>query len=174
MIWIKKGLAGYYSIHLRLLKIETAEMKERRTRANQTSMLATGQRRRLGAWLLLGWAAFWLTAVVQPFCSSFAAIGGPDEPTPLVHAAELITNHAELPSRPSHPDTDCADLSVVGPGIPNAATAAFDRVDLPMTAPLATEQIAIDNHARPVLASGSLHPPSSGVPLYLRNQRLLI
>lgn len=75
---------------------------------------------------------------------------------------------------PSLPDSDCEALSAIGPGAPNAATVAFDRVDLPTVAPLASQQPAIDNHARPIPASHSLHPPSSGVPQYLRNQRLLI
>jgi len=153
---------------------ETAEMSNRSTHANQSSMLAAGRRWHFGAWLLAGWVAFWLTAVLQPCCSSFAAKSGSDEPTSVASAADPMTRHAESPSPPSYPDTDCPDLSAVGPGMPNASAMVTDRLDFLMTAPSVPFLLKPYDDARAILASNFPHPPSSGAPLYLRTQRIRI
>jgi hypothetical protein len=137
-------------------------------------MLATGQRRRLGAWLLLGWAAFWLTAVIQPCCSRFAATSGSDKPSSLVHATDPVAHHAESSSLPSRPDNDCPDLSAIGPGMPNAATTVTDRLDFLMMAPSVPLLLKPYDDARAFLTSNVPHPPPSGAPLYLRTQRFRI
>ncbi len=149
-------------------------MTDRSAHANQTGMLTTGQRRRLGAWLLLGWATFWLMAVIEPCCRSFAVTNGSDKPTPLLHAAGPVAHHVESPSLPSRSDTDCPDLSAAGPGIPNAVTAVTDRPDFPVTAPSVPLLFKPYGDARALLTSNVPHPPLSGAPLYLRTQRFRI
>ena len=136
-------------------------------------MLITGRRRRLGAWLLVGWIAYWFTTVAQACCIGFPSPGSVGR-APSFQAGELAVHFSEALTLPSLPDNNCDALSGIGPGAPNAATGTVERLDLPTVAPLASQQPPIDNHARPVRASHSLHPPSSGVPQYLRNQRLLI
>lgn len=133
-----------------------------------------GRRRRLGRWLLVGWLAYWFTTVAQACCISLAIDPGSVGRTPAMHAGELATLSSGSPILPSLPDSDCEAVSAIGPGAPNAATRAIERLDLPTVAPLASQHPEIDNRAPPVRASDSLHPPSSGVPQYLRNQRLQI
>ncbi len=149
-------------------------MSNRSTQANQTSMLAIGQRRRFGAWLLLGWVAYWLLAVVQPCCSSFAAKGKSNAPAPAAHAIDKMANHAGSLSLPSIPDTDCPDLSAVGSGMTNTVTTVTDRLDLLMAEPSVLFLLKPYDSARAFLTSNILHPPPSGAPPYLRTQRFRI
>jgi hypothetical protein len=139
-----------------------------------TGLLVKGRRRRLGVWLLVGWLAYWFTTAAQACCISFAADPGSVGRTPAIQADELAIHFSGALVLPFLPDSDCDALSAIGPGAPNAAIGTVERLDLPTVTPLASQQPAIDNHARLVLASNSLHPPTSGVPLYLRNQQLLI
>ena len=140
--------------------------------------LVTGQAARNGkrrvASLLMGWLAFWFTTVAQACCISFAADPGSSGRAPAIQAGELAAHSSGFPTLPSLPDIDCGALSAIGPGAPNAAIAASDRLDLPTAAPLAAERVRTDNLDHSVLASDPLHPPAFGVPLYLRNQRFLI
>jgi hypothetical protein len=147
--------------------MQTANEKE-------TSMLVTGRRRRLGAWLLVGWLAYWFTTVAQACCISFAADPGSVGRTPAFHAGELANDSSGSPMLPSLPDLDCDALSAIGPGATNAPTAAIDRIDMPTASPLSSERVRTDDLDRSVLAPDLLHPPAFGVPLYLRNQRFLI
>ncbi len=149
-------------------------MKDRSPHANQSSMPVTGRQRQLGAWLLLGWAAFWLTATVQLCCISFAAKHESDALTSIAHAASPIAHQAGAPLPPSHPDTDCPDLGVAGTVIPGAMTAVADRLDFLVTPPSPSLLPEPDYDARAYLASSSLHPPPSDAPLYLRTQRIRI
>ena len=149
-------------------------MCNRSTHANQTSMLAIGRRRRFGAWLLLGWVAFWLTTVLQPCCSRFAAESGSNEPTSVANAADPMTRNAESPSPPSYPDTDCPDLSAVGPGISTASATVTDSLDFLMTAPSVPLLLKPYDDARAFLTSNVPHPPQPSTPLYLRTQRFRI
>jgi hypothetical protein len=139
-----------------------------------TGLLVKGRRRRLGAWLLVGWLAYLFTTVAQACCISFSANPGSVGRTPAIHAGEMATHSSGSPMLPSLPDSDCDALSAIGPGAPNAATGTVERLDLPTVAPLASEQLAVYVHAGAFPASNSLRPPTSGVPRYLRNQRLLI
>ena len=147
-------------------------MRNQSTHANQISMLATGRRRRLGAWLLAGWVAFWLTTVLQPCCSSFAAKSGSDAPTSVAHAAGPMTHLAEPLLFPEHPDTDCPDLSAVGPGAPNAMTGATG-LNL-LTAAPALGNLALRGGAGAFLASYFPHSTQPSTLLYLRTQRIRI
>ena len=133
-----------------------------------------GRRRRLGAWLVVGWLTYWFAAVAQACCISLSA--GPESSgrTPAFHTGEAATHSFGSPTLPSFPDIDCDALGAIAPGATNTAVAGMDRIDVPDVAPLALEHVRTGNHNRVVIASDPLHPPASGVPLYLRNQRLLI
>lgn len=144
------------------------------THANQTSMLATGRHRHLGAWLLAGWVAFWLTTVLQPCCSSFAAESGRDSPTPIAHADDSAVHLVELFPHPELPDAECQDLPVAGPGVINAVAMVADRLDFVVTAPSVPLLFKSYDDARALLTSNDPHPPPSGAPLYLRTQRFRI
>jgi hypothetical protein len=137
-------------------------------------MLATGRRRRLGAWLLAGWVAFWLTTVLQPCCSSFAAESGRDSPTPIAHADDSAVHLVELLPYPELPDTECQDLTSTGPGVTNAVVMVTDRPDFLMTAQSVPLLFKPYDDARALLTSNIPHPPPSGAPLYLRTQRFRI
>lgn len=137
-------------------------------------MPATGRQRHLGAWLLVGWAAFWLTATVQLCCISFAAKHESDALTPIAYAASPIAHQAGAPLPPSHPATDCPDLGVAGPVMPGALAAATDRPEYPVAPPSAPLLLEPYYDARVQLASSVLHPSPSDAPLYLRTQRIRI
>jgi len=149
-------------------------MKDRSPHVNQACLPATGRQRHLGAWLLLGWAAFWLTATVQLCCISFVAKSESSALTPIAHAVSPIAHQAGAPLPPSHPDTDCPDLGVAGPVMPGAATAVADRLDHLVTRPSPSLLLEPDYDARAYLASSNLYPPLSDAPLYLRTQRIRI
>jgi hypothetical protein len=170
------GLAVSSSIPVSLPEAETAKMKERNlhgVHGAQTSVPASG-RRRLGAWLLLGWAAFWLMTVVEPGCSRFAAVTGTDQPMSVIRDANPATLLAESPPLSSHSDTDCPDLGAVCPGASNAVAKVTGRVDFLMTAPAVPIPLKPYDDAHAFLTSSVAHPPPPGAPLYLSTQRFRI
>ncbi len=149
-------------------------MRDRSPHASKASLPATGRQRRLGAWLLVGWAAFWLTATAQLCCFSFSAKNESSALAPIAHAAIPIAHQAGAPLPHSHPDTDCPDLGVAGPVMPGAVTAATDRLDFPAPPPSTPLLLEPYDGARTHLASNVLHPSPSDAPLYLRTQRIRI
>jgi hypothetical protein len=137
-----------------------------------TSLLVTGRRRRMGAWLLVGWLAFWLTAVVQPCELVLAA-----EQNPL--GAVLSTSGSshqpasEHPREPAPAGSHCPDVSAVDVVAPTAITLQDDNLAAPHPAPGFGASIAPRNGpSRDVVYGASPLPPP--IPLYLRNQRFLI
>jgi hypothetical protein len=129
------------------------------------------RRRRLGAWLLLGWAMFWFTtAIAQPFCCKSFAGGTGNEPA----LAQQLSDHlADHPGDTSQRGPDCPDLAVPNAISPIAAASSADRLD-PTVAPPPLDAIKpVDNEPARLARYLSIPPPQH-VPLYLRNQRFLI
>jgi hypothetical protein len=140
---------------------------------SQTGMPASGQRRRVGAWILLAWVAFWPIVAAQPHCSSLVSTGGSGEPMSVANAADPMMQRAGSPSLPLNSYTDCPELAAVRTVPTNAATAATERPEILMAAPYAPLPLTLHD-ARTVLTSNVPYPPSPGAPLYLRTQRFRI
>ena len=130
------------------------------------------RRRRLGVWLLFGWAMFWLTtAVAQPFCCIRFAVGTGGESAP---AQQLSNRLPDLPNGVSQGEPDCFDLAIPDAISPTAAASAADRLD-PVVAPPPLDAIeTTDNKPARLSRYLSIPPPQHVVALYLRNQRFLI
>jgi hypothetical protein len=137
-----------------------------------TGLLVTGRRRRMGAWLLVGWLAFWLTTAVQPCELVPAAEQNPP-------AAALSTSGSSHPPASEHTHdpapagTHCPDVSAVDVVTTTAITLQDDNLATPHPAPGFGVSIAPRNGpSRDVVHGASSLPPP--IPLYLRNQRFLI
>lgn len=129
------------------------------------------RRRRLGAWLLLGWAMFWLTtAIAQPFCCISFAVGAGGESVTTQQFSDRLAVHTDGKS-PGGPE--CPNLAVPDAISPTAAAFAADRLDL-VAAPPAAPGTTARTYGPAVIAQYLLVPPPPHVPLYLRNQRFLI
>ena len=142
--------------------------------SEKSNVFPVRKRRRLGAWLLVGWLAYWFTTVAQACCVGLAADPGSVGRTPAFHASEAAIDASGSPTLPALPDLDCDALSAIGPGAAATATPTLGHLD-PWTMPsLASQRFATDDHIRFLPASDPSHPPASGVPLFLRNKRFLI
>lgn len=128
-------------------------------------------RRRLGAWLLLGWVMFWFTtAIAQPFCCINFTVGAGGKTA----AAQQFNNHPVDHADDSSRDRPaCPDLTLLDAISPTAAASAGDRLDLAIALPPA-DAIEPAGSGPVRLARYLSIPPPRHVPLYLRNQRFLI
>jgi hypothetical protein len=130
------------------------------------------RRRRAAACLLPAWLAFWLTAAVQPCELPAAPV---ETPQSLSFVASSVGHPvpAEHPHAPAPGDEHCPDLSAVSP-VPASAAAepakerSFGSTFATLESPLVPAYEAPDTAVYP-----ARHPPPR-IPLYLRNQRLLI
>lgn len=126
-------------------------------------------RRSAAVWLLLVWAVFWLSATIQPYCRSATV----DDARPWSAApAKMVAG-----------DLPCGSMSGDGELCQGVSAAKVDPSDL--TGPLAyrldsPSDVSVVSVARaPVPADARIayirtDSPSSGAPLYVRLQRLLI
>ena len=129
------------------------------------------RRRRLGVWLLLGWAMFWLTtAIAQPFCCISYAVGTGGESATAQQLSDHLANH---PDGKSPDGLDCPYLAVPDAISPLAVASAADRLD-PVVAPPPAPGTTARAYGPALLAQYLPVPPPQHVPLYLRNQRFLI
>jgi hypothetical protein len=129
------------------------------------------RKRHFAAWLVLGWAMFWLFSVLQP-CDLKLAAGGPGQ-----SAAVRIFDNASGPGNPycsaHRGDGMCQSLSVAQTGASDTASAATYRVVSSFdTAPAAF--MAAPRDARTAIAHAGSDSPRSGTPVYLRHRRLLL
>jgi hypothetical protein len=126
------------------------------------------KRRRFAASLLVGWFAFWLTAVIAPCCDRLIA-------NALAGQESTSSQYSvQGPARGDYDDTPC----------PVSLTTAMQVLPVLMTAPsCSTPQVV--SHASPatyllvpsavasgVIGFGERSPPP--IPIYLRTARLLI
>lgn len=123
-------------------------------------------RRRLGAWLLTGWAAFWLSVVTAPFCGSVTASAQAG------HESTAIERHVQGPAGDGAHELPCPDLSHAQPAPPVTTVAPFDApskaIDPP---PLRAALPLFSANARVEHPADDLPPP---VPYHRRSARLLI
>ena len=137
-----------------------------------TGLLVRGRRRRLGIGLLAGWLAFWLTSAVQPCGLVRAAEQGP----PAAALSTSGSSHQPAPEHTHEPapaGTHCPDVSAVDVVTTTAITPQDDNLATLHPAPGFGPSIALRNRpSRNVVYEILPLPPP--IPLYLRNQRLLI
>ena len=130
-------------------------------------------RRRLAAWLLVGWAMFWLVSVIQLCCQTMPA---PHDDADQRAASQISADGTEtgnpygsVPQREGF----CQSVSVAAIGPSDTASAATYGAALSFdTAPAAI--VPAPRYAGTVIAYIPSAPPLSGAPPYLRHQRLLI
>ena len=141
---------------------------------SKTSHGMTPRRRRhLAAWLLAGWAMFWLVSVIQLCCQTMPA---PRDDADQWAAIQISADGTETGnpygSAPQREEF-CQNLSVAVISPSDTASAATYRAALSFdTAPAAI--VPAPRHAGAVIAYVPSAPPLSGAPPYLRHQRLLI
>lgn len=133
--------------------------------------MTSRRRRRLAAWLLLGWAMFWLFSVPEPCCRNLAV----DNADPLA-AMEVSGDVTETGNPCGGAPQDggvCQSVSVAQIGPFDATGAVPYRTDLSFDTALAAI-VPTPRHAGTVIADTPSDSPLSGAPIYLRHQRLLI
>jgi hypothetical protein len=129
------------------------------------------RRRRLGVWLLFGWAMFWLTTgIAQPYCCISLAVGTGGESVTAHQSSDHLADH---PGGKSPGGPDCSYLAFPDAISPTAAASAVDRLD-PVAAPPPVSGMTARTYGPALLAQYLPVPPPRHVPLYLRNQRFLI
>ncbi|MBM3357804.1 MAG: hypothetical protein FJY54_08765 [Betaproteobacteria bacterium] len=124
-----------------------------------------GSRRRISAWLIAGWAAFWLVSVLHPCCGH--SIGDAHAAHPLsagLHASSYTDECV---------DNVCATRikAIAVPQIAFAVPAALP--ELPTVSFAAPLRLA-GYGPEPCAALHAANAPPSSVPIYLRTARLLI
>ena len=135
-----------------------------------TRPFARTGRRRLAAWLLLGWTAFWWNTAFAQFCCTELAAPAPHSATAPHQDAGGPEHHG---SGPSPAGSDCPDLSAQGP-----VTASSDLAGASNAGPTAFPPLPAvgfpraGNPLRRAYQHG-LAPPAR-VPVYLLHQRFLI
>lgn len=139
---------------------------------SSTGSGVTSQRRRLAAWLLLGWVMFWLVTVIQPFCSKLAGREANAEQRTVIpmggNTAKLGNWHREAPLDGG----SCQSVSATTISASDTATSPY-RPNLSFNvAPAALA--SLPRRAGVTIAYAPSDSPSPGTPLYLRHQRLLI
>jgi hypothetical protein len=132
--------------------------------------MTSRRQRRLAAWLVLGWAMFWLVNVTQLCCSN---LGTPQLiaeafALPIASVAMVQTGHGGAAKF----DGYCESVSGMPITVHNAAAPPGDRIDVSpdvavSATPLPRRAGALAGHTRPL-------PPPPSFPHYLQYQRLLI
>ena len=127
-------------------------------------------RRRTAAWLLLGWATFWLTTVFAQLCCPDFAAGKHNAAAPAQQVADRSADHADG-APPNQPD--CPAVATPDAVPPPFDLAAADSHDPAPGTPLPSSDAAPRAASLALsLRSHGLPPPH--VPLYLRFERFLI
>jgi hypothetical protein len=126
----------------------------------------TARRRQFAAWLFVGWAAFWLTAVIAPCCDSLAATAQAGQESSAVDyrvQGSAGDGQRELP---------CPDLSHIQPASSSLTVASFEAPSEAISPPLpAAAPRAYPAVARVTPRIRDLGPP---VAFHRRTARLLI
>lgn len=135
--------------------------------------MTSRRRRRWAAWLLLGWAMFWLVTVMQPFCNDLAGPQASAEQRMAIPIGSDATWFANWHRGAPLGDGLCQGVSIATISASDTSTTAPYRPDLSFNVALP----ALASSPRRVGATVAYAPtdsPSPGAPLYLRHQRLLI
>jgi hypothetical protein len=123
------------------------------------------RKRWFAAWLFVGWAAFWLTAVIAPCCDSLVASAQAGQ------ESSAIDYRVQGPAGDGQRELPCPDLSHAQLASSSSTVASFDAPAKAITPPLPAAAPRAPAVARVTSRSRDLRPP---VPFYLRTARLLI
>jgi hypothetical protein len=134
--------------------------------------MTSQRRRRLAAWLLLGWAMFWLITVIQPFCSNLAGPQASAEQRMAIPIGSDATWFANWHRGAPLDDGSCQSVSVATISASDTSTVPY-RPDLSFNVALPA-LASLPHRVGATVAYAPTDSPSPGAPLYLRHQRLLI
>ena len=140
--------------------------------SSTTSGVTSQRRRRLAAWLLLGWAMFWLVTVIQPFCSSLAGPQANADQRMTIPTGSDAMWFANWHRGAPLDDGSCQGVSVATISASDTPTGPY-RPDLSFNVALPA-LTSLPHRVGTTVAYAPTDSPSPGAPLYLRHQRLLI
>ena len=131
---------------------------------------ASQRRRRLAAWLLLGWAMFWL-AGMMPWCGT--DLGG-------LHATagQQVLADGSIPPASRHDNLPvyegCCAVTDASTHEFSVASSTTDPFKSPSGSALAPSPLSSAFHPKAVIWRNASVAPLSGAESYLRHRRLLI
>jgi hypothetical protein len=123
------------------------------------------QRRGLAASLLAGWMAFWL--IMTPLCCSGFDVPELNAEPGVLSIASVATMHGGVPDH----DNYCQSASS-SPIVTDGTASSFGGSQLSIALAVAETSVLVQADA--VVSPARPLPPPSGLPNYLRHQRLLI
>lgn len=136
--------------------------------------MTSRRRRRLAAWLLVGWAMFWFITVIQPCSNLPAPQGNADQRVAIQIGSDAMWNANLHGGAPMDDDGSCQTMSAVPITLPNTASVSNYYTDSWFVVSHTASAAPAPRHAGVVIAHAASASPLSGAPAYLRHQRLLI
>jgi hypothetical protein len=126
----------------------------------------TARKRRFAAWLLVGWAAFWLTAVIAPCCDSLVGSAQAGQ------ESSAVDRHVQGPAGDGQGELPCPDLSQAQLASSSTTVASFEAPSKAINQPPLPAALSLFPAATRVkLHIGDFRPP---IPFHQRTSRLLI